>query len=86
MVQMHLINGPFVPHNLMSVQGSPVSLLKFQMAPTLKLLMSSGSKKKEPRYTCVSEAKTLHSQRMWAKFLSSTPLLLHKGLLFSPIK
>ena len=32
-----LKNGPFVPHNLISVQGSPVSLPKFQMAPRLKL-------------------------------------------------
>ena len=32
-----------------SIYGSPVTLLKFQMAPRLILLMSSGSKK-EPRY------------------------------------
>jgi hypothetical protein len=32
--------GPFVPHNLISAQDSPVPLPKFQMAP-----MSSGSKK-----------------------------------------
>jgi hypothetical protein len=45
-VPMHLglINGPHVPHNLILAQGSPVPLLKFQMAPRLKLLMSSGSK------------------------------------------
>lgn len=45
-VQMHLghINGPFVPQNQISAQGSPVSLLRFQMPPKLKLLMSSGSK------------------------------------------
>ena len=51
-VPMHLslINGPFVPHNLISVQGCPVPLLKFQVAARLKLLMSSGSKKKEHRY------------------------------------
>jgi len=48
--------------------------------------MSSGSKKKEPRYTCLSEAKVSHSQRMWAEDSSSTPNLLHKGLLVSPIK
>jgi hypothetical protein len=34
----------------MSNYGSPVTLLKFQMAPKLMLLISSGSKKKEPRY------------------------------------
>jgi len=37
--------------------GSPVTFLKFQMAPRLILLMSFGSKKKEPRYTYLSEAK-----------------------------
>jgi len=34
-----------VPHNLISAQESPVPLPKFQMAPRLKILMSSGSKK-----------------------------------------
>jgi len=47
MVPMHLglIDGPFVPHNLVTTQYSPVPLPKFQMAPRLKILMSSGSKK-----------------------------------------
>jgi len=63
-----------------------VPLPEFQMAPRLKLLMSSGSKKKEPRYICLSEAKASHSQRMWAKVSSAAPHLLHKGLLVSPIK
>jgi len=40
-----LIDGPFVPHNLISAQESPVLLPKFQMAPRLKILMSSGSTK-----------------------------------------
>ena len=46
-VAMHLglIDGPFVPHNLISAQKSPVPLPKFQMAPRLKTLKSSGSKK-----------------------------------------
>jgi hypothetical protein len=59
MVPMHLglKNGPFVPHNLI-LQGTSVPLLKLQMAPRLKHLMSSGSKKKEPRYTCLSEVKS----------------------------
>jgi len=45
MVRMHLglIDGPFVPHNLISAQESPVPLPKFQMAHRLK--MSSGSRK-----------------------------------------
>jgi dsRNA-specific ribonuclease len=88
MVPMHLglKNGPFVPHNLIKVQGSPVTLLKFQITPRLKLLMSSGSKKKEPRYTCLSEARASHSQRVWAEVSSPAPHLLHKGLLVNPIK
>jgi hypothetical protein len=40
-----LINGPLVPHNLISTQESPVPLLKFQMAPRLKIVVASGSKK-----------------------------------------
>jgi hypothetical protein len=47
MIPMHLglIDCPFVPHNLISTEESPVPLLKFQMAPRLKILMSFGSKK-----------------------------------------
>ena len=47
MVPMHLglIDGPYVPHNLISTQERPVPLLKLQMAPRLKILMASGSKK-----------------------------------------
>jgi len=47
MVPMHLglIDGPFVHHNLISAQESLFPLTKFQMAPRLKILMSSGSKK-----------------------------------------
>ena len=81
-----LKTGSRVPHNLIPVQGSPVSLLKFQMTPRFKLLMPSGSRKKEPRYTCQSEDKASHSQRMWAEVSSTAPHLLHKGLLVSPIK
>ena len=46
-VLMHLglTDGPFVPHNVISVQESAVPLPKFQMVPRLKILMSSGSKK-----------------------------------------
>ena len=47
MVPLHLglIDGPFVPHYLISAQESPVLSPKFQMVPRLKILMSSGSKK-----------------------------------------
>jgi hypothetical protein len=67
-----------------SVHGIPVTLLKFQMAPILILLMSSGSKKEEPRYTYLSEAKASHSQRMWAEVSSSAVHLVHSGLSDSP--
>ena len=56
------------------------------MAPRLILLMSSGSKKKEPRYTCLCEAKSSHSQRMWAEVSSSAPHVLHNVLSGSPIR
>jgi len=69
-----------------SIYGSPVAFLNFQLAPRLILLMSSGSKKKEPRYTCLREAKASHSQRMWAEVSSSAPHLLHTGLFDSPIR
>jgi len=44
-MHLGLIDGPFVPHNLLSDQESPVPLPKFQMAPRLKMLKSSVSKK-----------------------------------------
>ena len=75
--------GPLCP---ISIYGSPVALLKFQLAPKIILLMSSGSKKKQPRYTCLSEAKASHSHGMWAKVSSSAPHLLHSGLSDSPIR
>ena len=57
---MHLvrIDGPFVPHNVLSTQESPVTLPKFQIIPRPKILMASMSKK-EPRYTF------LFSQKSW---------------------
>jgi len=54
------------------------------MAPKPKLLISSGSKKKEPRYACLSEARTSYSHRMWAEVSSPTPHFLHMGLSSSP--
>ena len=83
-MHLGLKNDPFVPHNLTPVQGSPVPLLKFQITPKLKLLMSSRSKKR-PRYTCLSEAKSSHSQGVWLKFHT----LLHTSYLreywFAPL-
>ena len=69
---------PFVPHiNL----WEPCYFAKVPDGPPrLILLMSSCSKKKEPRYACLCEAKASHSQRMWAEVSSSAPHLLHSGL------
>ena len=64
--------------------GSLVALLNLQMAPKLILWISSGSKKKEPRYVCLSEANASHSQRMWAEVSSASPHFLHSGLSISP--
>jgi hypothetical protein len=60
-MQLGLTDRPFVP---ISYQGSPAALLKLQMAPKLKLLISSGSKKKDPRYLHLSTARASHSHRM----------------------
>ena len=46
----------------------------------------SDSKKKEPRYTCLLEAKASHSHRMGSDVPSSAPHLLHNGLSDSPIR
>jgi len=37
--------------------------------------MFSGSKKKEPRYTCLSETKASHPHRTWTSVCSSVPQL-----------
>jgi len=50
----------------------------------VKRLISSGSKKKETRYACLSEAKASHSQRMWAQVSSLAAHLLHNGMSSSP--
>ena len=63
---------------------SPVALPKLQTVPKLILLISSGSRKKEPRCVCLSEARASHSQRMWAEVSSFTPHPLHSGLSISP--
>ena len=46
------------PVPLAKFQMTPKTYLfqKFQMTPILNFLISSGSKKKEPRYECLSEA------------------------------
>jgi len=47
--------------------------------------MSSGSKRKEPRYLCLSEAKASHSPKMCTEVFSSMSHFLQVGLLLSPI-
>jgi hypothetical protein len=60
---MHLgFNWPFMPH---VNQRSPKAPLKFQMAPVLSFLLSSGSKRKEPRYVCLSEVKASLRLKTW---------------------
>ena len=56
-MHLGLADGPFVPHNLIPTQESPVPLLKFRMTPRLKILMASGLKK-EPRYTFLVSQKS----------------------------
>jgi hypothetical protein len=68
MVPMHLglIDRPFLPHNLISAQESPVPLTKFQMAPELKISMSSGSKEgTQLYYTFLSKSS---SKRIPSRF------------------
>jgi hypothetical protein len=70
MVPIHLglIDRPFVPHNPIPAQESPVPLLKFQMAPRLKIWMSSGS-----RYTILFYPKSPGKQ-IPSRFPSWAPM------------
>jgi hypothetical protein len=58
----------------------PVTLPKFQMAHRLTFLIFSGSRKKQPRYACLSEAKASHQQRIGAEVSSCAPHFLHNEL------
>jgi hypothetical protein len=69
-----------------TIYGGPVALPKFLMGPRFTFLIFSGSRKKEPRYACLSEAKASHRQRIWAKVSFSAPHFLRNGLSISPIK
>jgi hypothetical protein len=67
-----LTDGPFVTHNLKSVQESPVPLPKFQMAPRLKILMSSRSKKRtQIYYPFLSKSP---GKRIPSRFLNGAPM------------
>jgi hypothetical protein len=67
-VHLGLKNGPFVPHNLITVQGIPITLLKFQITPRLKLLMSSGSRKWSPdiHVSVKPELHTSYTRDYWS--------------------
>jgi hypothetical protein len=70
-------DGPFVPH---FDSWEPCYLAKVLDGPILILLMSSGSKRKESSYTCLSEAKASHLQWLRFEVSSSAAHLLHNGL------
>jgi len=55
------------------------------MAPILRFIISSESKKKELTCACVSEAKASHSYQMWTVVSSSVPHFLHVEMLLSSI-
>jgi hypothetical protein len=55
-------------------QGSPAALQKRQIASRLRLLMSSGSRKKEPRCTCLIQAKASHRQNVGRRFIHRSTL------------
>ena len=57
----------------------------FQMTPIFSFLISSGSKKKEPRCLYLSEAMASHWHQMWTEVSSSVPHILQMELLLSPI-
>jgi hypothetical protein len=74
MVPMHLglIDRPFVPHNLISAQESPVPLPKFQMTPIFKILISSGSKKGiQIYYPFLSKSP---GKRIYSRFPNGAPM------------
>jgi len=54
------------------------------MAPVLSFLTSSGSKKKEPRCVCPSDAKASHSHKMWNEVFSSVAHIQQVRLLLNP--
>jgi len=63
-MHLGLKNGPFVPHNLLPVQGIPVPLLKFGWPPDLdsQSVLWVEEKGAQMYSTCLSETRTLNSQ------------------------
>jgi hypothetical protein len=74
-----------VPHVLLLNSKSHVALPKFHMAPLISYVISSGSKKKEPRCVCLTEAKSTHSHKLCTEISFSAKHFPQVGLRPSPI-
>ena len=85
LMHLGLKTGPLCPMFCTKLELCSFSKVSDQMAPVLSFLISSGSKKKEPRCVCLSEAKASHSHKMWTEVSSSLSHFLQMGLLLSPI-
>jgi hypothetical protein len=83
-MNLGLKTGPLCPSCDIGLQ-EPLPLAKVQMAPTHSIQMSSGLKKKEPRYLCLSVAGASHSHKMCTEVSSSVLHFLQVGSLLSPI-
>jgi len=70
--------GPLVPYSDTTLK-KPCSFTII-----LRFVSSSWSKKKEPRYACLSDVKASRLHRTWTEVSSSVPLFLQVGLLFNP--
>jgi len=55
------------------------------MDPVPRFIISSGSKKKEPRCACLSEAKASYAHKMRTEVSSSVLHFVQMGLLLNPI-
>jgi len=70
-IHLGLVDRPFVAHQL-SAQDSPVPLPKLQMAPRLKILMSSGSNNgTQIHYPFLSKSP---SKRIPSRFPNGAPM------------
>jgi hypothetical protein len=71
-MHLGLIDEAFVPHNLLTAQESRVPLPKFQMAPCLKIFMSSGSKKGTQTYYSFLSKRS--PKRIPSRFPNEAPM------------
>jgi hypothetical protein len=63
----------------------PCSFSKIPDGPYNLIPLILTVQKKEPRYVCLSEAKTPKSHKMWTEVSFSVPHFLQMGLLLRPI-